>query len=92
MKSKINSIRHLVLPVNRINFNLVCESYLEEISKRPAEYDTLSLRLSERLEDMLNRNIPNTPPMLCRRIGESNKSLLQRMYESGGYKDYQIAK
>ena len=85
IKRVIKQQQQKVFPMNQKNYLKVCGSYLQEIRKYPERYNFLTRRLSERILQFQSFDKSFLPPLLCKRIGESNNEYLNRCYKKGNY-------
>lgn len=89
MKEKLKEIidreRGNIPEVNLKHYDAICESYVSEILKRPAEFECLAKTLWERIQMLKQRSMHYMPPLLCRMQGEVLSDYLERIYSAAGY-------
>jgi len=85
IKTVIRKQRQDVLECNIQSFDIVAASYVEEIEKRPNNFQVLTEELTGKIVGFQNEKKDCIPPQVCQMIGETNQSWLDRSYFLGGY-------
>jgi len=85
VKNVIATQRMMVLESNIENFDIVAKSYIEEIGKRPNDYQVLTDELTTKIKYFQAFRKDQVPPAVCQMIGETNQDWLSRAYDLGDY-------
>lgn len=86
IKTAVLSERMMMPACNSDKFMKEAESYLAEMTTADDERGKqLCDELWKRTCWLKEHGASTAPPLLCRRIGESNDDYLNRIYQEGGY-------